>query len=148
MGREKYVNRQRHVYALTFEGRPTHVYIGQSIDPKRRLAQHRQSGDWNGLGAITLTPLAVHSGTRMDVERWELIWRVRAQQRGWRVFGGSNDDGPYEVDPSRRASREDIALARRSHWPLGRKLPIWPSRLKWCVALTLIGLVLHHWLVQ
>lgn len=148
MGREKYVNRERHVYALTFEGRPQHVYIGQSIDPKRRLAQHRQSGDWDGLGGITLTPLGVYSGTRMDVERWELIWRVRAQQCGWRVLGGSNDDGPYVVDPMRRATRQDIIAAKRCKWPFGSaRTARWTISVM-VLALTLIGVVLHHCLVQ
>lgn len=118
MGREKYINRQRHVYALTFQRRPWHVYIGQSVDPKRRLVQHQQSGDWDGMGVMILTPLTVYTGTRMDVERWELVWRVRAQACGWRVYGGSNDDGPYVVDPLKRASRDDIRMAKRCKWPL------------------------------
>jgi len=148
MGREKYENRQRHVYALTFQGRPHACYIGQSVAPHRRLAQHRLSGDWDGLGAISLTPLAVYSGTRETVEGWEMVWRVRAHQRGWRVYGGANDDGPYRVDPMKRAQREHLRAAKLCRWPLSDKRKRWHWPVIAVVLLTAAIFLSQHPLVQ
>lgn len=85
-------DRHRYVYLLAFAGR--RVYVGQSVDPLRRLKAHRRpSGGW----AEPFLPVIAHRvmGPEIEVVRLEYAWRWCAYCHGWTPIG--LDGGPYDM---------------------------------------------------
>ena len=80
MGRERYMSRRRYLYALRFGWR--HCYIGQTIDPPRRFAEHRRAWPRH------FRPLILGSviGSRADAEHYEEAYRYLAWRRGWSIL--------------------------------------------------------------
>lgn len=112
MGREqKYKIRQRFIYALFFDnGR---VYIGQSIDPKRRLAAHRRpQGGW-GSASFRMRVLHQFDGTEADGDHLERSYRLRARRRALAVYGLPH----VLIDPRRQATLGQRFTSYRVPWP-------------------------------
>lgn len=115
MGRdEKYHPRPRHIYALIFSGR--RCYVGQTVSPRRRWAQHRVLWRRHRFTPIVLARIV---GTHQDAEEHEYAWRIAAYQRGWRVYGRP---GVF-VNPTTRATARRWALSRACRWPEGVSPP-------------------------
>lgn len=112
MGAEKYHLRPRHLYALVFPGR--RVYIGQTVDLKRRAYQHRRS--WHE--PFEVLPLIEVTGTELQVEDWEFAWRYVAQRAGKIVLARARGGEPFIVrDPRARMTAERYRIARGLRWP-------------------------------
>lgn len=110
--RSDYQNRTRHLYALVFDHEKA-VYIGQSVDPKRRAAQHRStSGGWHR--PFRLVMLEQIEGSYAHAEVREYVWRWVAHIRGWQV---------YVLPPNLRVN-------------LGRRMSIWRRLEAWRTMLT------------
>ena len=60
-----------------------------------------------------MTHLGTYTGTRAQLEEWEMAWRISAHRAGWSVYGGSGDDGPYAINPMKRTTRERMKMRAR-----------------------------------
>ncbi len=116
---QKYRARERHIYALVFED--NRVYIGQSVDIKRREGQHKAwSGGWN-TNKFRVVPLDTMTGTYAQAEEYEYAWRYKAMRAGFKVYGK-----PGLI----------IDARRRMYW--NRYMIAWKAK-KWPVPLTGLG---------
>lgn len=97
----------RSVYLLAFEGKK--IYVGQSVNPDRRIKAHRRN--WRD----TFTPLIVTTLVTDEVSilYFEYAWRWRAHLSGW---------SPIDL----KGSLFDLSLIRESARQHGETL-IWPS---------------------
>lgn len=111
MGRQKYYVRRRFIYALFFENNA--VYIGQSVDPKRREAEHkRPSGEWCG-APFRMRVLYEFQGTHSDGEHFERSYRLRAKRRGLAVYGLPH----VFINPENQATIYQRVASYRVPWP-------------------------------
>ena len=120
---QKYQDRPRYLYALFFQNGA--CYIGQSVNLKTRLDQHRlPSGGW--MGAIfQMVQLDVVNGTQQQAEEHEFAWRYKAQNAGWIIYGKPPS---VVVDATRHMSLKGRLLALRMKWPneYRRTVRLWP----------------------
>lgn len=110
---QKYWPRDRVLYALLFPNGC--CYIGQSVDPRKREAQHRSaSGGWSM--PFDLIVLGTCHGTQAEASDHEHAWRLAAVAHGWRVYAL-----PPGVlcNPARQASLQHHRLSKRfrKRWP-------------------------------
>jgi len=61
------------------------VYVGQSIDPKRRWREHRR-GDWTELPSSMSLVLVAKNSTEVEAEDLEHAIRLVAHWLGYAVF--------------------------------------------------------------
>lgn len=85
--RSDFQKRKRCLYALVFDDERA-VYIGQSMNPKRRFSQHKApSGGWfrahRGMRMVILEEI---EGTYAQAEVREYVWRWVAHIRRWTVY--------------------------------------------------------------
>lgn len=136
---QKYHDRPRYLYALLFDNGC--CYIGQSVDPRDRLRQHRSpEGGWAG-AVFNMIPLGVVMGTFKDGEDHEAAWRVAAARAGWSIYGKPG----VLVNPYRRMTWHRHLLALTQQWPAkhrrrSRWLAWWPVYLIASIALGLAAL--------
>lgn len=138
MKAEQERRRIRHLYVLNF--RSGHVYIGQTVDPRRRRAQHRKL--WRQPFAMTVVGRV--AGNYTDAENHEYAWRYLAQQHGFKIYGSPG----VVVNPLRRMTPERYAIAKRLNWKNPR-LPPTPKTLFWLRGILatsglLLGLAIWH----
>ena len=111
-GAEKYQARERHLYALRFPGR--RVYIGQTVDLRRRAYQHRRA--W--AEPFEMLSLSTMRGTEAEAEDWEYAWRHVARRAGFTVLAKSRDSQPFVVrDAAARMTPRRYAIAHDLRWP-------------------------------
>lgn len=106
---ERTTPRRRYLYALMFE-KSNRCYIGQSVSPKRRNAQHKKT--W-GRERFTMYVLGSIYGTYNDAEEYEYAWRYRAHLKNIDVYGMPG----VIINPTNRMSRERTDLSNRLKWP-------------------------------
>lgn len=112
---QKYHARVRVLYALLFPS--GHCYIGQTVDPKQREAQHRSAaGGW--YRPFQLVILGSCHGTQEQASDHERAWRLAAVAHGWQVY--AKPPG-IVCNPARQASFRHHALSHRLRWS-------WPRR--------------------
>ncbi|HUB46923.1 MAG TPA: hypothetical protein VMB73_18235 [Acetobacteraceae bacterium] len=107
---EKYHRRERFLYALVFDDVRRFVYIGQSVDPDRRFAQHCAHG-W-GKRPFHMVVLGSMWGTQAEAEDWEHAYRQAAAWWRW---------GVYALPPGiviRRVARQMTPRRTRLAWRL------------------------------
>lgn len=122
---QKYHKRTRYLYALFFDNEQA-VYIGQSVDLKKRWQQHRsKTGKWNRY--FRPVELASYNMTQNEAEHMEELWRCKAVQSGWRVFGLPPG---ILINPYRRAGLWKRWKARKLVWKTGRP-EIAPAKFPW-----------------
>ncbi|MEL3953430.1 GIY-YIG nuclease family protein [Stenotrophomonas bentonitica] len=122
---QKYHKRTRYLYALFFDNEQA-VYIGQSVDLKKRWAQHRSKvGKWNR--SFRPVELASYDMTQHEAEAMEELWRCKAVQSGWRVFGLPPG---ILINPYRRAGLWKRWKARKLVWKTGRP-EVAPAKFPW-----------------
>ena len=74
----------RHLYALVFDNERA-VYVGQTVNMKQRGQQHAApSGGW--LRDFRMIRLETITGTYMDAEQREFVWRWVAHLKGYQVY--------------------------------------------------------------
>ena len=120
---QKYRTRRRHLYALLFQNGA--CYIGQTVNLKARLAQHRlPSGGWIG-AQFELVHLGQANGTQLQAEDHEYAWRYKAQNAGWIVYAKPPS---IIIDASRRMTMKRRLLSLGMRWPRKhrRTLGLWP----------------------
>jgi hypothetical protein len=101
--------RTRYLYALVFHD-GDRVYVGQSVEPRRRNTQHRQM--W-GREKYTMHVLSKITGTYADAEEMEYAWRKCAKDSGFEVYGMKG----VVVNPDLRMTPARAAAAARLRWP-------------------------------
>lgn len=122
---QKYHKRTRYLYALLFDNEQA-VYIGQSVDLKKRWAQHRsKAGKWNR--HFRPIELASYDMTQHEAEHMEELWRCKAVQSGWRVYGLPPG---ILINPYRRAGLWERWKARKLAWKTGRP-EVAPAKFPW-----------------
>lgn len=104
---QKYHRRPRHLYALLFADH--RCYVGQTIELKRRWAEHRRA--WSE--PFMPIHLETTEGTQADAEEHEYAWRYVAEQRGFKVLGKPG----VVVRVRRRMTSARYALASGRRWP-------------------------------
>lgn len=120
---QKYRTRPRHLYALLFQNGA--CYIGQTVNLRTRLAQHRlPSGGWMG-AQFELVHLGQVNGTQQQAEDHEYAWRYKAQSAGWIVYAKPPS---IIIDASRRMTMKRRLLSLGMRWPRNyrRTLGLWP----------------------
>ena len=120
---QKYRARPRHLYALLFQNGA--CYVGQTVNLKTRMAQHRQpSGGWMG-AQFELVHLGQANGTQLHAEDHEYAWRYKAQNAGWIVYAKPPS---IVIDATRRMTLKRRLLALGMRWPRmhRRTLGGWP----------------------
>ena len=119
---QKYHARDRVLYALLFSG--GYCYIGQTVDPKQREAQHRlPSGGWHQ--HFQFVPLGVCHGTQAQASDHERAWRLAAVSHGWRVYAKPPD---IVCSPYRQATLRHRCLSWRLRWSWPRR---YSMKLNW-----------------
>lgn len=120
---QKYRTRPRHLYALLFSNGA--CYIGQTVNLKSRLAQHRlPSGGWIG-AQFQLVALGQVDANQLHAEDHEYAWRYKAQNAGWIVYAKPPS---IVIDATRRMTLKRRLLAIGMRWPRKhrRNLGLWP----------------------
>lgn len=114
MGNERYYRRKRFIYALVF---PTGgVYIGQSVNLKRRWSEHASfKGGWGNLRFKPYYLFDAHC-TFAEAEDLEQAYRVLAREKGYFVYGLPQ----VVVNPHSRATEWHYRQAKRLPWPVKR----------------------------
>lgn len=113
---QKYHARPRVLYALLFGNGC--CYIGQTVDPRKREAQHRSpAGGWRY--AFSFVPLGTFHGTQAQAADHERAWRLAAVAHGWQVYA---KPPAILCNPARQASFRHHWLSWRLrwhwHWPI------------------------------
>ncbi|MCL2525415.1 MAG: GIY-YIG nuclease family protein [Betaproteobacteria bacterium] len=100
----------RYIYLLAFGGRQ--VYIGQSVDPVRRIKAHRRpSGGW--INPVELALIAHRIvGSELEIVDLEYAWRWRAHLSGWQPI--SLDGIPFDMALVRESAKHQADLLP---WP-------------------------------
>ena len=97
----------RSIYLLAFDGQK--VYVGQSVNPARRIKAHRRQ--WrDAFTPLIVTSLVTDEAGILDLE---YAWRWRAHLSGWQVI-------------NLQGSMFDLSLVRESARQHGEALT-WPS---------------------
>lgn len=111
--RERYKRRSRHLYALAFDG-GTHVYIGQTLDLRRREKEHRRF--WPcGFRMVALGSI---DGTEADAVDYEHAWRWKARQAGYAVLATNRAGDRFVLhDLMRQMTPQRFALVKTLRWP-------------------------------
>lgn len=82
--RSHFQRKPRHLYALVFDNERA-VYVGQTVNMKQRGQQHAApSGGW--LRDFSMIRLETITGTYMDAEQREFVWRWVAHLKGYNVY--------------------------------------------------------------
>ena len=111
MGAEAYRSRKRYIYALVFKHDKS-CYIGQSVNPKKRLQQHlAPSGGWN-LSYLNMVVLYEFEGTKEQGEHLEYAYRLKAHRRGWKIYGLPH----VYINPNKRATSAQWWTSLRLPW--------------------------------
>lgn len=124
---QKYHRRERTLYALLWKsGR---VYIGQTIEPKRREQEHRRL--WPD--PFDFVRLGTMQGTQLEAEDHEYAWRWLAHHAGFEVVAKSRGGDPFVIsNPKSRMTPERYAIAGRLRWPRAwRRRSPWSWILEW-----------------
>lgn len=131
-----YHRRDRHIYALLF---PTgHAYIGQTVDFRARVQQHRRpAGGW-GSKTFEAVKLDKRFVTHKEAEDYEQAWRERARRAGWTIYGKPPG---IVVDPRRRMTQRHYQIARKLKWPRKHRKFGVIQALGWGLVLTFLVLV-------
>ena len=129
--------RRRYLYALIFKHGP-YCYIGQTVNPKRRHGQHRNT--W-GKKKFSMHILNSIQGNKQEAEEFEYAWRYVAYKKGFNVYGLPPD---IVVNPELRMNSDRLDLVRRLKWPRtarqgGRLIRF----LIWLTAFVLAGLAFY-----
>lgn len=118
MGAEAYKTRKRYLYALFFKHGA--CYIGQSVNPTKRLIQHHSSkGLWNC--EFEMVVLHEIHGTKTDGEHYEQAYRLKAKRKGYRIYGLPH----VYVDPRKRATLFQWWDSFFLPWPKGHRVRWW-----------------------
>ena len=128
MGAEAYRKRKRYLYALFFEYNHA-CYIGQSVNPKRRAQQHASpKGQWNM--SFIMKTLCTFEGTKEECEQLERAYRLKAQRKGWRVYGLPH----VFVNPKKQATLGQWWTSLFLPWPKRwvKRHTVWPYLLFGC----------------
>lgn len=136
MSAEAYYKRKRYLYALFVMNA---VYIGQSVNPHKRLKQHLlKSGGWNM--SLHMEVLTSIEGTREDADFLERAYRLKAVRLGYKVFGKPH----VFIDPNRQATFAQRIKSYRLPWPKNwRKGPQWRFPFGWLfLSVPVIGVLL------
>jgi hypothetical protein len=108
---QKYRARPRHLYALLFADG---CYIGQSVNPQARAAQHRRpAGGWCGR-RFRLVLLGTVNGSEAEAKDYEHAWRLKAQAHGWQVYALPPG---IVCDPRRQATFKHRRISWTLRWP-------------------------------
>jgi hypothetical protein len=107
---ERHLSRVRHIYGVFFAG--TDVYVGQSVDLRRRESEHRKAWRYR-FRFIKLDSLR---GTFADAENAEQAWRCLAQQKGHTILAHQGNRAVH-VNPDRRRTAPVQALMSKRRWP-------------------------------
>lgn len=94
--------RDRYIYLLAFAAK-RQVYVGQSVDPIRRIKSHRRpSGGW----ADPFLPLVVHREpcTEAEIMDFEYAWRWNVHLHGWTPI--TLNDLPFDMGLLRPSAKE------------------------------------------
>lgn len=131
-----YHPRDRHIYALLF---PTgQAYIGQTVDFRARLQQHRRpAGGW-GAKTFEAVQLDKRFVTHAEAEDYEQAWRESARKAGWRIY--AKPPG-IVVDPRRQMTPNRYRIARTLKWPRKHRKFGVIQALGWGLVLTFLVLV-------
>lgn len=135
---EKYFKRPRHLYALHFSDGC--VYIGQTVDMRKREQQHRSPrGGWHR--SFTVIHLETVEGTRAQASEHEVAWRMIAHQAGHGVYAKPpgtliRRHGAYLTPFSRQ-------LIQSRRWPMKRARA---RACAWWAAAALAGLAILMWI--
>lgn len=112
MGAEAYRSRKRYIYALVFKHDKS-CYIGQSVNPKRRLQQHLgPKGGWN-ISYLDMIVLHEFQGTKEQGEHLEYAYRLKAHRRGWKIYGLPH----VYINPKKRATFAHFKTSLTLPWP-------------------------------
>jgi hypothetical protein len=114
VGAEAYRDRRRHLYMLLF--RSGKVYVGQTVDLRRRLRQHIHQSGWRG--PFRFHVIGSYWGTRAKGEDLEQIWRLWAHAQNHIVLGAPPN---IVVDPRNRSSADQKRRAEKLRMPLSWK---------------------------
>lgn len=107
---ERHRVRVRHLYGVFFKG--TDVYVGQSVDLRRREREHRKA--WPR--SFRFVKLGSIRGTYADAEIAEQAWRCLATRQGHTILAIQGDMS-VRVNPHIRRTREVNAFMRQLRWP-------------------------------
>ncbi|WP_157803267.1 GIY-YIG nuclease family protein [Stenotrophomonas maltophilia] len=109
---QKYLRRERHLYALVFKNENA-IYVGQTVELKRRHREHELQSGWNR--HFEMVPLGSISGNHFDAEKYEFAWRLVFHRQNWRIYGTP----PAIVlrNPARRATIEMKMISRKLKAP-------------------------------
>lgn len=112
-GNEALRRRHRVLYALFWKKRGL-AYVGQTVDPDRRKAEHAKGWD----EPFDFVPLGAIEGTRADGEEMEYAYRWRAYRAGWTVVAKTREDVAFVIkNPGARMNGHRHGLAKRLTWP-------------------------------
>ena len=81
---QKFHRLPRYLYALMFPNK--RLYIGQSVDPKRRFQQHKSQGKWLTNNDFVMVVLSCQFTTEEEASDWEHAYRQVAAWWGWGVY--------------------------------------------------------------
>jgi predicted GIY-YIG superfamily endonuclease len=107
---ERHRARFRHIYGVFFKG--TDVYVGQTVDLRRREREHRQA--W--ASRFRFVRLDTLYGTYAEAEVAEQAWRCLANRKGHTILALQGDRS-VRVDPHRRRTRAVQAFMGTRRWP-------------------------------
>ena len=99
----------RYIYLLAFDDR--RVYVGQSVEPLRRIKAHRRpSSGWRD----SFLPIVVSrtDGSEVDAVDLEYAWRWCAHLSGWTPIDSRGE--PFDLSAFRDSARMH---GERLAWP-------------------------------
>lgn len=126
---QMYRRRRRFLYSLLWNG-GRRVYIGQTVSPAQREAQHRKA--W--AQPFVFRVLGSMEGTQEQGEDYEYAWRYTAHRAGCEVIAKAIGGSPFTVrNPRARMNAQRYQIARGCVWPVGaeRKPVRWGWILNW-----------------
>lgn len=135
---ERHHARVRHLYVLRFNNNA--VYIGQTVDLKRRENQHRSAaGGWKT--ELEFIPLESVTGTKEELEHHEFAWRYVAQCNGHVVYGKPPN---IIVNPAKKLTWERRRLVKQKAWTIRKKHN---HTWSWATASAVVALGLALWML-
>ena len=108
---QKYLPRDRHLYALLFQDGG--CYVGQSVDVGQREKQHRsRTGGWGR--DFQCVHLGTIHGSEDQAKDHEHAWRHVAASNGWRIYA---KPPRMVVNHRRQMSPRRYVIAKGLKWP-------------------------------